>query len=574
MREMNELFQLKALDTSKVELYLASELRATHRDIKNAAFAVAYVIVKSSDRNDADMSTLDSFLATCEVSEEIRLFLTDMLTGFWDQVAKSKGMFDVDMYKAFLLFNDRSDPRNGDDPTPNSISQLAARLLDIHEGDSVADFYTGRASFIRECFLTHPDAEYIGYDISTYAAVIASMRAEILGDNVRIALQNINSMDISERRYDRIFIHGPFGVRVSSNDNSTALQYLNKNISATKRTCTLDWLSNVAAISTLNPEGRAVSVTPTGVLFRSDEREIRKYFVDNGFINAIIALPAYIFEATSIPTVLFVFSFHNDSIRFIDARQLYLKGRRFNTLTEENIDEIFSLYSNDGPLSKMVSKEAIIANDYNLDLNRFFEPELVIPDGVPFGSVIRSVTRGAQLKASQLDALSSEEPTPYQYLTLSDIQDGQIQDQLSYIATLDDSLAKYCIKNNDLIVSKSGAPVKTAIAVVPEDEAILATGNLYVIELDESKVNPWFVKAFFDSELGQVSLQSICTGSSLPIITVEALTKMLIPLPSLEEQETIANQYLAAIDEIKLLKHKITKVQERVKHIYDESGVN
>ena len=57
-------------------------------------------------------------------------------------------------------------------------------------------------------------------------------------------------------------------------------------------------------------------------------------------------------------------------------------------------------------------------------------------------------------------------------------------------------MEKYCIKNNSLVISKNGAPVKIAVASVEEGRKILANGNLYVIELDETKVNPYFVKDY------------------------------------------------------------------------------
>ena len=49
---------------------------------------------------------------------------------------------------------------------------------------------------------------------------------------------------------------------------------------------------------------------------------------------------------------------------------------------------------------------------------------------------------------------------------------------------------KYCIKNNSLILSKNGAPFKIAIADVKAGKKLLANGNLYIIELDESKADP------------------------------------------------------------------------------------
>lgn len=71
--------------------------------------------------------------------------------------------------------------------------------------------------------------------------------------------------------------------------------------------------------------------------------------------------------------------------------------------------------------------------------------------------------------------------------------------------------------------------------IAQKDTALLATGNLFVIQLDETKVNPFYVQAFFTSEAGVSLFRSICTGTGLPTISLDKLRKLVIPLPSLEE---------------------------------------
>ena len=151
---------------------------------------------------------------------------------------------------------------------------------------------------------------------------------------------------------------------------------------------------------------------------------------------------------------------------------------------------------------------------------------------------------------------------------LSDIQNGQISDSLSYITSIESNLKKYCIPDHSMIISKSGSPIKAAIATVPNDVNILATGNLYVVELDEEKVNPYFLKAFLDSDIGAALLKSISAGSVIPNLPIDSLKQMIIPLPDMEIQNKIANEYLAAIDELQTLRLKITETENRIKNIY------
>ena len=103
-----------------------------------------------------------------------------------------------------------------------------------------------------------------------------------------------------------------------------------------------------------------------------------------------------------------------------------------------------------------------------------------------------------------------------------------------------------------------------------EGQRILANGNLYIIELDETKANPYFIKAFFDSEQGHAVLKSITVGTTIPNIGVEKLKKVEIPLPSMEEQERIAQNYQAALDEIAVIKLRLEKAVNKLHHIFDE----
>lgn len=105
-----------------------------------------------------------------------------------------------------------------------------------------------------------------------------------------------------------------------------------------------------------------------------------------------------------------------------------------------------------------------------------------------------------------------------------------------------------------------------------EGQRILANGNLYIIELDEEKANPYYIKAFFDSEQGHAVLKSITVGAAMPNIGVDKLKKVEIPLPPMEEQERIAQKYQATLDEIAVIKLRLEKAVSKLHHIFDEES--
>ena len=73
-----------------------------------------------------------------------------------------------------------------------------------------------------------------------------------------------------------------------------------------------------------------------------------------------------------------------------------------------------------------------------------------------------------------------------------------------------------------------------------------------------------------ESEKGKQALASITVGATIPNIGISQLNKLQIPKKSLEEQNNIANKYLAALDEISLLKRKISKIENSLMATFDE----
>ena len=150
---------------------------------------------------------------------------------------------------------------------------------------------------------------------------------------------------------------------------------------------------------------------------------------------------------------------------------------------------------------------------------------------------------------------------------LSNIQDGLIDDELSSLKVLDPSLEKYCLKDNDLILSKNGYPYKVAIAHPRPGQKILANGNLYVIELDQDKINPLYLKAFLESETGINILKSITVGATIPNLGVEKLKKIQILLRCMNKNK-VAVRYLAQLEEIRVLRIKLDKAIKRLGEVF------
>ena len=80
---------LRNTDTKKVESYLLDLLRGTSSNPAMTAYAVSYVIVKSSQVDDGDLSTIDSFILSCDIGKDIEIFLRRTLQDCWEYISKA-----------------------------------------------------------------------------------------------------------------------------------------------------------------------------------------------------------------------------------------------------------------------------------------------------------------------------------------------------------------------------------------------------------------------------------------------------------------------------------------------------
>ena len=133
------------------------------------------------------------------------------------------------------------------------------------------------------------------------------------------------------------------------------------------------------ALGYLSAKGRAAIVCFPGIFYRSGaEQKIRQYLVDNNYVETVISLAPNLFFGTTIAVNILVLSKHKTDTKtqFIDASGLFRKETNNNTLTDQNIEEIMQAFDSKvdvAHFAKLVSFEAITANDYNLSVSSYIE---------------------------------------------------------------------------------------------------------------------------------------------------------------------------------------------------------
>ncbi|HCJ32030.1 MAG TPA: type I restriction-modification system subunit M [Firmicutes bacterium] len=130
-------------------------------------------------------------------------------------------------------------------------------------------------------------------------------------------------------------------------------------------------------LSWLSPKGTAAIVEFPGVLYRGGaEQKIRKYMIDNNFVDTVIQLPSDLFFGTSIATCILVLKKNklDNNILFVDASNEFIRNTNKNKLSDKNISNIISLLKDRKSVenkSYLATYEEIKDNDYNISVNSY-----------------------------------------------------------------------------------------------------------------------------------------------------------------------------------------------------------
>ena len=132
-------------------------------------------------------------------------------------------------------------------------------------------------------------------------------------------------------------------------------------------------------LSWLSTSGTAAIVEFPGVLYRSGaEQKIRKYLVDNNYIDTVIQLPPDLFFGTSIATCIIVLkkSKKDNATLFIDASAEFVRGGNKNKLTDTNRKRILNAFierKDEDHFARLVPNADIAENDYNIAVSSYVE---------------------------------------------------------------------------------------------------------------------------------------------------------------------------------------------------------
>ena len=180
--------------------------------------------------------------------------------------------------------------------------------------------------------------------------------------------------------FDAIVSNPPYSIRWAGDSNPILIndpRFSPAGVLAPKGRADLAFTMHM--LHWLSTQGTAAIVEFPGVLYRTGaEQKIRKYLVENNYIDTVIRLPHDLFFGTSIATCIIVLkkSKSDNKIFFIDASKEFTRGGNKNKLDKENVKKILDVFvarKNEKCFAQLISNKDIAKNEYNISVSSYVE---------------------------------------------------------------------------------------------------------------------------------------------------------------------------------------------------------
>ncbi|MER7791650.1 class I SAM-dependent DNA methyltransferase [Streptomyces sp. NPDC097640] len=299
-------------------------------------------------------------------------------------------------------FADSAGRKGGEFYTPRAVVRMMVELLKPKQGMRIYDPCVGSGGMLihaKEYVEEHggdtSDMFFAGQDANSGSWIMSTMNMVLHGVR-RFDLRTGDTLaepahvpKSDEDRFDGILSNPPFSMDYVLSDLTHAAQRTTYGTTSERGKADLMFLQHMLweARREGGPSGRggmAITVMPHGVLFRgSGEQEIRAKLIEEDAIEAVIGLAPNLFYGTGIPACVLVLRprrkkdpDREHKVLFINADREYHAERAQNVLLPEHAEKItstFHAYAEVPGFSRVVSREELRDNDYNLNIRRYVD---------------------------------------------------------------------------------------------------------------------------------------------------------------------------------------------------------
>ena len=290
------------------------------------------------------------------------------------------------------FFADSAGKKAGEFYTPADVVRTLVEIVDPQPHMSIYDPTCGSGGmliqtrdYIRECGGNPKDVSFFGQESIGTTWSICKMNMLLHGisdadirqeDTIRRPQHKAENNEL--KRYDRVLANPPFSQNYIKKD----IEYPGRfAVWMPEKGKKADLMFVQHMLAVLKADGKMATIMPHGVLFRGgEEKEARKHFIERGWLEAVIGLPAGLFYGTGIPACVLVMNKKDAAARkhvfFINADREYREGKAQNFLRPEDISKMVHAYrerKNVAGYARLVSVIEIAAEDFNCNIRRYVD---------------------------------------------------------------------------------------------------------------------------------------------------------------------------------------------------------
>ncbi len=290
------------------------------------------------------------------------------------------------------FFADSAGKKAGEFYTPADVVRTLVEIVDPKPHMSIYDPTCGSGGmliqtrdYIRECGGNPKDVSFFGQESIGTTWSICKMNMLLHGisdadirqeDTIRRPQHKADNNEL--KRYDRVLANPPFSQNYIKKD----IEYPGRfAVWMPEKGKKADLMFVQHMLAVLKADGKMATIMPHGVLFRGgEEKEARKHFIERGWLEAIIGLPAGLFYGTGIPACVLVMNKKDAANRkhvfFINADREYREGKAQNFLRPEDISKMVHVYrerKNVEGYARLVPVAEIAAEDFNCNIRRYVD---------------------------------------------------------------------------------------------------------------------------------------------------------------------------------------------------------
>jgi type I restriction enzyme M protein len=543
-------------------------------------------------------------------------------------LTNTPGDIKGEAFQTFVYRHQRGD--RGEFFTPFPIVRLAVEMIDPHPHERIIDPACGSGGFLIQALSyvlrENPKiqkSKFIkdnirGLEFNPDVALATMIRMAFeggSGDEI-ICLNSLSDSDDLNGKFDVVLTNPPFGAKGKVETQKILKSYVlarkwqqvpdgkwepSKVVLSGQSP---DILFIEKSLKLLKPSGRMAIVLPDGLLQNISSVHVRHWLKTQAKVLGVISIPqeAFIPYGTGIKTSLLVlqklpleqtldscFMAKVEKIGYdVKGQPIYKKNGSnkpavdsFGSfVVDDDVEEIVNQYRafrNNGdiaPSKRIYSVPESLLNS-RLDAEHYHPDDLEIITGLreigakPLGELAEFVTKSSDFK-------NTDEEIRYIAISDVDARTMQVVSQQNIIAHDAPSRASYRVVKGDIITATAGASTGTykhATALITEDEDGAICSNGFAVIRNIRGVDPLFLLAYLRTEYFLKQVRRLMTGHAIPAISLDDLSKVLVPIPRKDEQSRIAEEIAILQNKrkeaIKLGEKLINDAEEAINNLYD-----